>query len=60
MSMQCGLDVGETLEHMFLECEGHANEREVLFEVVSESVEGNRLNEMRADVDHGMYFLLGL
>ena len=37
----------ETMERMFLECEGYANEREVLFAVVSESVEGN---EWRAAV----------
>ena len=32
--------------------------KRVLFEVVSESVGGNEWNEMRAGVDHGMYFLL--
>ena len=35
--MQYGMGVDETVEHMLLECEGYANEREVLFEVVSEA-----------------------
>ena len=43
--IQCGMGVDETVEHMFLECEGHANERRVLFEVISESVGG--MNEMK-------------
>ena len=54
MCMQCGMCVDETVVHMFLECEEYANEREVLFEVVSEAVGGNVWNEMRAGVDHGL------
>ena len=40
MCMLYGMGVDETVEHMFLECEEYANEREVLFEVVSEAVGG--------------------
>ena len=39
--MQCSMSAGETVEHMFSECVGYANERKVLFEVVNESDEGN-------------------
>ena len=40
MCMQCGMGVDETVKHMLLECKWYANEREVLFEVVSEAVGG--------------------
>ena len=54
------MGVDEFVERMFLECEGYANEREVLFEVISDFVEGTEWNEMHAGVDHGICFLLGL
>ena len=31
MCMQCGMGVDETVEHMLLQYEGHANEIEVIF-----------------------------
>ena len=60
MCMQCGMGVDETVEHMFLECERYANEREVLMECVSEAVGVSEWNEIRAGVDHGRCCLLGL
>lgn len=40
-------------------CEEYAKERGVLLEVVNDSVERNEWNVMRANVDHGICFLLG-
>ena len=42
MCMLCDMGVDETEEHVFLECEGYADEREVLFEVVSGGCWGER------------------
>ena len=58
--MKCGMGVDETVEHMFLEGEWYANERKVLFGVVSQAVGVNEWNEMRAGVYHGMCCLPGL
>ena len=60
MCMQCGMGVDETVEHVFLECERYANEREVLMECVSKAVGVSEWNETRAGMDHGMCCLLEL
>ena len=54
------MGVGETVEHMLLECEKYTNERKVSMECVSEAVGLNEWNEMRAGVDHRMCCLLEL